>query len=84
MSGMHQSEPGYTASMTEARTWTIDDEDEAVGGLTQLAEEFPGVMVTIRWYGKDGPGVTHLVAEWDGRVVMAYTVDGLRERLLSV
>lgn len=69
--------------MTEARTWTIDDGDEAVRGLVQLAEQFPGIAVTIRWYGRSGPGVTHLTAEWDGRVVMAYTVDGLRERLLS-
>lgn len=79
---MRQTEPGYTVSMTEAYTWTADDEDEAVRGLAQLGEEFPGVSVTIRWYGRSGPGVTHLTAEWNGRVVMAYAVEGLRESLL--
>lgn len=69
--------------MTEARTWTEQDEDEAVRGLTRLAEEFPGISVTIRWYGRSGPGVTHLTAEWEGRVVVAFTVDGLRERLVK-
>jgi hypothetical protein len=69
--------------MTAERTWTLADEDEAVRGLTQLARDFPSVEVTIRWIGASGPGVTHMTAHWRGLVARAYTVDGLREGLLS-